>query len=94
VVVVQSLSGDDFTEAEALERVDTIGDGQQLLWSSHYPSLNPDLWVVIEGPFDGEAAAAARADEVGGGAYPRELSDDEDDRYCVAADGCMGQTQG
>ena len=92
VAIVASLSGDDFTEAEALERVE--GDEDRLvLWSSHYPSLNPGLWVIVEGPFEGREAATSAAERLGGGAYPRALTDDEGDRYCVAADGCVGETQ-
>jgi hypothetical protein len=90
IVVLDSLAGEDFTEAEALGR--TRGD-QRLLWSTHYPSLNPDLWVVVEGPYDDRPAAIEAAERLGGGAYPRELSDDEGDRYCVAADGCIGETR-
>ena len=92
VAVVASLSGDDFTEAEALERID--GDDERLLlWSSHYPSLNPGLWVIVEGPFADQTAATSAAQRLGGGAYPRALTDDEGDRYCVAADGCAGETR-
>jgi hypothetical protein len=92
VAIVESLSGDDFSEAEALER---IGADQErvLLWSSHYPSLNPGLWVIVEGPFESRAAATDAAQRLGGGAYPRALTDDEGDRYCVAADGCVGETR-
>ncbi|MFA9445561.1 hypothetical protein [Egicoccus sp. AB-alg6-2] len=93
IVVVASLWGEDFTEREARARVEATGGGAQLLWSSHYPSLNPDLWVVAEGPFDDEDAAQRAADRIGGGAYARELSDDEGDRYCIAADGCVGETR-
>lgn len=92
VAIVASLSGDDFTEAEALQRID--GDDERLLlWSSHYPSLNPGLWVIVEGPFEDRAAATNAAQRLGGGAYPRALTDDDDDRYCVAADGCVGETR-
>ncbi|MFA9429872.1 hypothetical protein [Egicoccus sp. AB-alg2] len=92
VVVVASLWGDDFTEREALARLDERGRGR-LLWSSHYPSLNPGLWVVVEGPFPDEEAAERAAERIGNGAYARELSDDEGDRYCIATDGCVGETR-
>lgn len=90
IVVLDSLAGADFDESEAVAR--TSGD-QQLLWSTHYPSLNPDLWVVVDGPYDDRASAVEAAERLGGGAYPRELSDDAGDRYCVAADGCVGETR-
>jgi hypothetical protein len=90
IVVLDSLAASDFTEAEALDRA---SDDQQVLWSSHYPSLNPDIWVVADGPFDDRDAAIEAAERLGGGAYARELSDDEGDRYCVAADGCVGETR-
>jgi hypothetical protein len=91
IVVLDSLAGSDFTESEALTR--TSGS-QQLLWSTHYPSLNPGLWVVVDGPYDDREAAIEAADRLGGGAYARELSDDDRDRYCVAADGCVGEQRG
>ena len=78
------------TAEEARERAD--GAGRDLLWSSHYPSLNPDLWVLFDGPFDDEDAATDAADAIGGGSYPRVLSDDDGDRYCIADDGCVGGT--
>jgi hypothetical protein len=89
IVVLDSLAGSDHSEQDALARV--TGD-QQLLWSDHYPSLNPNLWVVVDGPFEDRAAAVDAAAAHGGGACPRELSDDAGDRYCVAADGCVGET--
>ncbi len=82
-----SLSGAEFTEDEALDRLDT---GQLLLWSSEYPSLNPGLWVIVEGPFETEAEAGRAARRIGNGAYPRALTDDTDDRYCALARGCAG----
>ena len=92
VAVVESLSGQDFSEEEALERLDT-GEDRLLLWSSHYPSLNPGLWVIVEGPFDDQGSATDAARRIGGGAYPRALTEDDGDRYCVAADGCVGETR-
>lgn len=88
VVIVASLAGDEFTEAAALDR---LGAGQLLLWSSHYPSLNPGLWVIVEGPFDSQDDARRAARRVGNSAYPRALTDDADDRYCALADGCGGE---
>ena len=88
VAIVGSLSGAEFTEAAALDRLDA---GQVLLWSSHYPSLNPGLWVIVEGPFDAKDDASRAARRVGNGAYPRALTDDADDRYCALANGCGGE---
>lgn len=88
VTIVASLAGDDFTEAAARDRLDT---GQVLLWSSDYPSLNPGLWVIVEGPFDTEDEARSAARRLGSGAYPRALTDDTDDRYCSLANGCDGE---
>jgi hypothetical protein len=88
VAIVSSLSGDDFSEAAARDRLDA---GQVLLWSSDYPSLNPGLWVIVEGPFDTEGEARRAARRIGNGAYPRALTDDEDDRYCALANGCGGE---
>jgi hypothetical protein len=88
VAIVSSLSGDEFTEAAARDRLDA---GQVLLWSSDYPSLNPGLWVIVEGPFDTEDEARRAARRVGNGAYPRVLTDDADDRYCALANGCGGE---
>ena len=90
VVVVASLWGADFSETQALARLDERGRGE-LLWSTHYPSLNPGLWVVVEGPFPDQDTADEAADELGNGAYARALSDDEGDRYCIADDGCVGE---
>ena len=92
VAIVESLSGEDFSEAEALARLEADED-RLLLWSSHYPSLNPGLWVIVEGPFEDRAAATDASRRIGGGAYPRALTDDDGDRYCVAADGCVGETR-
>lgn len=90
VVVIASLSEDSYDEAAARERAAEEGFDDNLLWSSHYPSLNPGLWVVFDGPFGDQEEARSAAAEIGGGSYPRLLSDDDDDRYCVAADGCVG----
>lgn len=92
VTVIESLSDADFSEAEALARLEGETD-RLLLWSSHYPSLNPGLWVIVAGPFPDRAAATEAARRIGGGAYPRALTDDDADRYCVAADGCVGETR-
>jgi len=88
IVVVASLNGDEVEESEAIGR--SQGSDQGLLWSSHYPSLNPGLWVLYEGPFRDEEAATEAAESIGSGAYPRLVSDDDNDRYCIAADGCVG----
>ena len=90
IVVVSSLNGNDFTESEALQRAAREG-GDGVLWSSHYPSLNPNLWVVFDGPYNDESSARDAANRRGEGAYQRVLSDDEGDRYCLAADGCIGE---
>lgn len=90
IVVVASLSEGGYDEAAARDRAASEGFEGNLLWSSHYPSLNPDLWVVYDGPYEDQEEARAAAEDVGGGSYPRVLSDDDDDRYCVAADGCAG----
>lgn len=90
IVVVASLSEGSYDEAAARERAASEGFDGNLLWSSHYPSLNPDLWVVYDGPYADQEEARAAAEDIGGGSYPRVLSDDDDDRYCVAADGCAG----
>ena len=87
VAIVSSLSGDEFSESAARGR---LAPGQQLLWSSDYPSLNPGLWVIVEGPFDREAEARSAARRLGSGAYPRVLTEDEGDRYCALARGCSG----
>ena len=92
VAVIESLSAEDFSEDEALERLGTDED-RLLLWSSHYPSLNPGLWVIVEGPFEDQESATETARRIGGGTYPRALTDDDGDRYCVAADGCVGETR-
>lgn len=93
IVVVASLSGADFAERQALARLDAEPAAEHLLWSSHYPSLNPDLWVLAAGPYATEAEAARAADRLGSAAYPRAISDDADDRYCSLADGCIGETR-
>lgn len=90
IVVVSSLNGFDFDDQNATARANSV-NGAQVLWSSHYPSLNPDLWVVFRGPYRSEADAAAAASATGSGAYARELSDDAGDRYCDATDGCRGE---
>ena len=91
VVVVASLNGDDFTKDAALDRANTLGLPGNVLWSSHYPSLNPDLWVVFDGPFPTQGAASDAAVNRDDASYPRVLSDDDGDRYCIAADGCRGE---
>jgi hypothetical protein len=91
IVVVASLNGGDFTGEEALDRASQEGLAGQVLWSSHYPSLNPDLWVVYDGPFESESAASSASSRFAGGAYPRELADDPSRRYCLASDGCTGE---
>lgn len=88
VLVVTSLNGDDFDAPEAEQRARAEGLPGRVLWSTHYGSLNPDLWVVYDGPFSSEATASEAAYP---GSYPRKLSDDPEDRYCMAADGCQGE---
>lgn len=91
IIVVASLNGDDFDYLGALERANREGLPGRVLWSTHYPSLNPHLWVVYDGPFADESGAASAARARGDASYPRVLSDDSADRYCVAADGCLGE---
>ncbi len=81
IVVVASLSGSEFDEAGALDRAEGHGLDGNVLWSSHYPSLNPDLWVVFDGPFEDQDAAADAATDRGGGAYARLLADEAGARY-------------
>ncbi len=83
IVVVASLNGADFRYEEALSRAAGVDLHGQVLWSSHYPSLNPDLWVVYDGPFPTRAGASDAASRRGGASYPRVLSDDAGDRYCL-----------
>lgn len=90
IVVLASLASSDFTAADARQRASQHRSAD-VLWSSHYPSLNPDLWVVFRGPLPSEGSAADAANSTGGGAYERELSDDPGDRYCLATDGCRGE---
>jgi hypothetical protein len=73
IVVVYSFSERATAEREARSRAGG-SDEPRLLWSSHYPSLNPELWVVYEGPFEDRRAASEAADELGAGAYLRLLS--------------------
>jgi hypothetical protein len=88
IVVIASLDGTANDGAAAETRAGGFSGAEGVLWSSHYPSLNPGWWVVYDGPFDGEDAATEAAEARGGGAYPRLLSDDTGDRYCIAAGGC------
>jgi hypothetical protein len=73
IVVVASYSSADSAQREAREWADRAGHDPQVLWSSHYPSLNPDLWVVYEGPYAHRHAATVAASELGAGAYIRLL---------------------
>jgi hypothetical protein len=73
IVVLSSFSGEQAARDEADARAARGGHEPKLLWSSHYPSLRPDLWVVYDGPFRDRATATAAADELGPGAYPRYL---------------------
>lgn len=81
IVVVASLSGDEHDETSARDRAADQGFAGNVLWSTHYPSLNPGLWVVYDGPFPDQDVAAAAAEEIGGGAYVRALADEDGDRY-------------
>jgi hypothetical protein len=92
VVVYTSLNGNDFDATDALERASDSGVPGNVMWSSHYPSLNPGVWVIYEGPFATENEAKAATRRVGGRAYPRVLTDDIGDRYCVGFDNCVGET--
>jgi cell division septation protein DedD len=76
IVVVGSFSSADSARREARAWADRGGHDPQLLWSSHYPSLNPDLWVVYEGPYPHRHDATRAKDELGPGAYLRMLSVD------------------
>jgi hypothetical protein len=91
IVVRASMGSADFDADEAEQRAGELGVDGGVLWSSHYPSLNPDLWVVFDGPFPDAAAARGAADLVDGEAYARALTTDENDRFCIAADGCVGE---
>ena len=91
IVVRASMSSGDFDVEAAEERADELGVDGGVLWSSHYPSLNPDLWVVYEGPFEGRDDARDAAEAVDGEAYARALTVDDGDRFCIAADGCRGE---
>jgi hypothetical protein len=91
IIVVASLNGADTTESDARDRAASVGLSGKVLWSSHYPSLNPNLWVVYDGPYLDEATARASAQRRGADSYARTLSDSEGDRYCLAADGCVGE---
>jgi hypothetical protein len=74
IVIVSSFTGEQAARQEAAARDGSSGQEPNLLWSSHYPSLRPDLWVVFEGPFRDRATAAATAEELGSGAYLRRLA--------------------
>lgn len=91
IVVLASLNSADFGPRDARARAQELGVSGAVLWSTHYPSLNPDLWVVFDGPFSSEAAAASAARNWGAAAYPRVLSDNTGDRYCLSPDGCVGE---
>jgi hypothetical protein len=91
IVVRASMGAGDFDARAAEERARELGVDGGVLWSSHYPSLNPDLWVVYEGPFPDAEAARQAAESVDGDAYARALTTDDDDRFCIAADGCVGE---
>lgn len=92
IVVYTSLNGEEFDADDALARAAENRVPGNVLWSSHYPSLNPGVWVIFEGPYTTEDDAKAATRRVGGRAYPRVLSDDVGDRYCVGADNCVGET--
>jgi hypothetical protein len=91
IVVRASMGAGDFDARAAEERAKDLGVEGGVLWSSHYPSLNPNLWVVYEGPFPDAEAAREAAESVDGEAYARALTTDDDDRFCIAADGCVGE---
>jgi hypothetical protein len=92
IVVYTSLNGNDFGSDDALQRAAENRVPGNVLWSSHYPSLNPGVWVIYEGPYMTEEEAKAATRRVGGRAYPRALSNDVGDRYCVGSDNCVGET--
>ncbi len=91
IVVRASMRSGDFDAQAAEQRARDLEVDGGVLWSSHYPSLNPDLWVVYEGPFPDAEAARRAAEAVDGEAYARALTTDDDDRFCIADDGCVGE---
>ncbi len=91
IVVRASMRSGDFDAQAAEQRARDLEVDGGVLWSSHYPSLNPDLWVVYEGPFPDAEAARGAAEAVDGEAYARALTTDDDDRFCIADDGCVGE---
>ena len=96
IVVAASLNAQDFTiadaELRAAEWAQATRQTPLVLLSDHYPSLNPNLWVVAFGPYeDEETATRTCTDEIGGGCYARVLSVQSGDRYCIASDGCEGE---
>lgn len=76
IVVVASYASGPSAQRDAEAWAEREGHEPQLLWSSHYPALQPDLWVVFEGPYPDRDAARAAADRLGGGAYLRDLAAD------------------
>lgn len=75
IVVRASMASGDFDAAGAQERARELGVDGGVLWSSHYPSLNPNFWVAYDGPFPDAEAARNAAESVGGDAYARALTD-------------------
>lgn len=88
IVVVASFDGAGMSGTTAEQRADGLGGTDGVLWSAHYPSLNPGWWVAYNGPYPDEDDALDAAAARGGGAYPRPLADEPGDRYCVADGGC------
>jgi hypothetical protein len=90
IVVVTSLNADAHGATGALDRAEEVGYPGNVLWSAHYPSLNPGVWAIYDGPYRTEDEAKAATRRIGGRAYPRVLSDDAAERYCVGSDNCEG----
>lgn len=89
IVVLASLSGEENLYTQAQSQARRYGSAQGLLWSTHYPSLNPGWWVVYDGPFETEDEAIHAANQQVN-AYPRLLEDDLTPRYCL--DECLARS--
>lgn len=80
IVIRASMPSGDVDAAAAQERARDLGVDGGVLWSSHYPSLNPDFWVAYDGPFPDAEGARSAAEAVDGEAYARALTTDGGDR--------------
>jgi hypothetical protein len=82
MAILSSKPTDTYTFADFCQRLHTA-EGQGLtnlgiINSTYYSSLNPDYWVLYEGPFDTHAEATAAAQSAQAdwpGAYPRQITD-------------------